>query len=299
MKPEYDETIVSHYDRIATEYGLSSRSTMEDEIVRKKETSIIRDFVEKAVRVRRGDSAQNSERTTRKNGDKDLIILDVGCGNGYTLKCLASDLPSYSYIGVEYNDKLRELALKQVTGIPNVKVLSGDLRIREGINIKNNSIDILLCQRVLINLLSDRDTKTALNNILSLVKPNGKLLFIESFTSGLAHLNDARKEFGLEPIGPAYHNKYLDDEFFSHPDLQPCQIADFNIPKNILSTHYYVSRVLHAALLQQLQQSDWKRNSHFVKFLSTALPDGVGDYAPLQFHYFTKKDTGALGVGNS
>ncbi len=289
MKPDYDETIISHYNKIAEEYGLSSRSTMEDEIVRKKETTIIRDFVEHVAYEWRSDFAQNGEYATKKNGDKDLIILDVGCGNGYTIKCLAGDLTSYSYIGVEYNDKLRDLALQQVTGLANVRVLPGDLRVRETINIKNESVDILLCQRVLINLLSHHDTKLALNNILSLVKSNGRLLFIEAFSSGLANLNNARGEFGLEPIGPAYHNKYLEDDFFSHPDLQPCPMPSFNIPKNILSTHYYVSRVLHAALLQQLQQSDWKRNSHFVKFVSTALPDGVGDYAPLQFHFFIKK----------
>jgi SAM-dependent methyltransferase len=280
MKPEYDEKIISHYNKIAEKCGLSSQSTMEDEIVRKKETMIIRDFVANIANESRSDLTQNG---------KDLIILDAGCGNGYTLKCLAGDLTSYSYIGVEYNDKLRDLALQQVTGMANVRVLSGDLRKRETINIKNESVDILLCQRVLINLLSDHDTKIALNNIVSLVKPNGRLLFIESFTSGLANLNNARMEFGLEPISPAYHNKYLDDDFFSHPDLQPCPMPYFNIPRNILSTHYYVSRVLHAALLQQLQQSDWKRNTHFVKFLSAALPDGVGDYAPLQFHFFSKK----------
>jgi len=286
MNPEYDETIISHYNKIAEEYGLSSKSTMEDDIVRSKETTIIRNFVENVAREWRSDFGQNWEHATKKNGDKDLIILDVGCGNGYTIKCLAGDLTSHSYIGVEYNDKLRNLALQQISGMPNVRVLTGDIRARETINIKNESVDVLLCQRVLINLLSDHDTKIALNNVLSLVKPNGRLLFIEAFSSGLTNLNNARKEFGLEPISPAYHNKYLDDGFFSHPSLQPCS---FNIPKNVLSTHYYVSRVLHAALLQQLQQADWKRNSLFVKFLSTALPDGVGDYAPLQFHFFIKK----------
>ncbi len=202
MKPDYDETIISHYNKIAEEYGLSSRSTMEDEIVRKKETTIIRDFVEHVAYEWRIDFAQNGEYATKKSGDKDLIILDVGCGNGYTIKCLAGDLTSYSYIGVEYNDKLRDLALQQVTGMANVRVLPGDLRVRETINIKNESVDILLCQRVLINLASHHDTKLALNNILSLVKSNGRLLFIEAFSSGLANLNNARASSVLNRLVP-------------------------------------------------------------------------------------------------
>jgi hypothetical protein len=30
------------------------------------------------------------------------------------------------------------------------------------------------------------------------------------------------------------------------------------------------------------------RNSHFVRFFSAALPDGIGDYSPLRIHTFEK-----------
>jgi len=286
VKTEYDDTIGRHYDKVAEECGLSPQCTMADEIIRNKETTVILEFVESAASEFAADVAPSHDAAVSAGRPRALTVLDVGCGNGYTLKTVATELAACSYIGIEYNDKLRELAKQQVDGLANVSVLPGDIRVRESIDLADGCVDILVCQRVLINLLSDADAKLALDNIVSLVRPNGRLLFIESFLAGLANLNEARAEFGLEPIGPAHHNRYLEEDFFSHPGLQPCA-DNRRVAKNALSTHYYVTRVLHSALCKGMQ-SEFTRNSHFVKFLSSALPDGIGDYAPLQFRFFVK-----------
>ena len=280
MSAEYDDKIAAHYDQVAADCGLSAHSTMADEIIRHKETSVILSFVDRALR------AAAAHRAARPGT---VTVLDVGCGNGYTLKTLASALPAGSYLGIEQNSKLRELAQQQVAGSGNVRVLPGDLRVRSSLGIADESVDILICQRVLINLLSAADAKSALENIVALVRPQGRLLFIESFVAALLRLNEARAEFGLAPIPPAHHNRYLEEDFFSHPRLQPCA-SEPPLARNALSTHYYVTRVLHSALSDAVH-GEFKRNSHFVKFLSSALPDGVGDYAPLQFHCFVKRGT--------
>ena len=293
MKAEYDDRIGRHYDKVAEEYGLSPHCTMADEIIRNKETSVILEFVASAASEFAADVAPSHDAAVDA-GPRVPIVLDVGCGNGYTLKTVATKLVACSYVGVEFNDRLRELAKQQVDGLANVSVLPGDIRIRESIELADGCVDILVCQRVLINLLSDADAKLALDNIVSLVRPNGRLLFIESFLAGLANLNEARAEFGLEPIGPAHHNRYLEEDFFSHSGLLPCA-NNWQVAKNALSTHYYVTRVLHSALCKGIQ-SEFTRNSHFVKFLSSALPDGIGNYAPLQFRFFVKSG-GARGRG--
>ncbi|MBG0808563.1 class I SAM-dependent methyltransferase [Methylosinus sp. H3A] len=289
MAREYDDVITEHYNAIADKFGTSPQSTMADDIVRAKETEIIKDFVHAAASYWRAEHIENGGYAERAGGDAGLTVLDVGCGNGFTIKQLASCMPQYSFVGVEMNDRLRDLAIKQNDSADNVNIIPGDIRNIDSIELPECRVDILLCQRVLINIMSDEDAAKALDNIISIVRPGGHLLFIESFLSGLNNLNDARSEFLLAPISPAHHNKYLSDNFFSHPQLTRFCLPHFSLESNALSTHYYVSRVLHAALLQQQGDSNFRRNSHFVQLLSSALPDGVGDYAPLQFRAFTKQ----------
>ena len=49
---------------------------------------------------------------------------------------------------------------------------------------------------------------------------------------------------------------------------------------NFLSTHYFVTRVVHDLLRPE---GGAVRNTHFAKFLSSVLPN-YGDYAPVNLH---------------
>jgi SAM-dependent methyltransferase len=262
---DYDAAVRRHYDRVAETDGLLPTSTMADEIVRAKETALILDFV-------------NEARTLTETRESDLTIVDVGCGNGYTLSRIAERYPSARCIGIETNDKLRDLASQR-----SLTVIPGD--IREPIAPKAPAADIVICQRVLINLLDADDQRQALDHIVSIAKPGGHLLFIEAFQISLSHLNEARAEFGLAAIPPAVHNLPLTDDFFSHPELRPADLGEFAHTENELSTHYFVTRVLHDLALNG---RPFTRNSHFVRFFSEALPSGVGDFSPIRFKWFTR-----------
>lgn len=288
MSSGYDNTIRRHYDRVAEEKGLSPSSTMGDEVIRANETQTILKFVESVAREHRVDALTNGGYALRPNGDIGLTVLDVGCGNGYTIRQLIENIPQYRYVGMEYNEKMREQAETQLASFPSVQIIAGDLRDPRSISLELESVDILICQRVLINLMGLDDQKKGLNTILGLVRPGGALLFIEAFTSGLQNLNAARGEFEIEPIPPAPHNLYLPDDFFKHPALHYWRSETFNVPANFLSTHYFVSRVLHEMVLRIMKRDGFVRNSHFVRFLSDALPAGVGEYAPLRINTFQK-----------
>jgi len=280
MEKVYDMIITRHYSSVAKEQGFSSSSTMEDDVVRAMETDVILKFVKASTTSFDMESIPGP-----------FTIMDVGCGNGYTLEILSSLFPKYKYIGIEKNDEFRDILLTRFKDSPNVIILDGD--IRDGQFARHVVADILICQRVLINLLDPEDQSRALNNIIAHVRdasrPNtgGRILFLECFKSSLENLNQARQEFSLQPINPAHHNMYITDGFFDVPLLSPIPKSEFSVLETFLSSHYYITRVLHAAI--SANESSFKRNSEFVKFLSAALPSNIGDYSPLKCYAFMKK----------
>ena len=246
---------------------------MEDEYIRDGETRAIHRLVELTAKVAAGP----------------LRVLDVGCGNGYTLRTLAErirdgSLPgSIELLGIEKNSDLRQLAVKMNEGLP-VVIEGGDVLRAETLTVRPASFDVCISQRVIINLMNLNDQKAALDNLITLVRPGGYLLFIECFQDGLDNLNAARKEFNLDPNVPAIHNLYLPSDFFSIPGLGEAAPEHWNIPAKLFSTHYYVQRVLQNVLRGNVID----RNSNFVRFFSEALSGAVGNYSPIRIHCFRK-----------
>ncbi|MBR1130058.1 class I SAM-dependent methyltransferase [Bradyrhizobium iriomotense] len=268
----YDQAIRAHYDSVAGKAGLSPQSTMEDERLRALETEAIHGFVEAAARALLA-------RTPPLEG---VRLVDVGCGNGYTLSTLAEKRGLSQLVGIEQNDSQRMLASQR----PGVEIRAGDVRQPR---FYDDLADIVVCQRVLINLLDLRDQQAALANIIDIVRPGGYLIFIECFELALANLNAARQEFGFSLIPPAEHNLYLPDDFFETKRLLPLREPFWEITPQHFSTHYFTSRVLHDIALNACG-AEFRRNSHFVRFMSQALPSGIGDYAPLKVMAFRKSE---------
>lgn len=277
MEKSYDKVISKHYASIAKKKGLSSSCSMDDEITRDLETEAIKKFVGFYL-------CRDIKNKSRK---RPLSIMDVGCGNGYTLSVLSKKYPNEKYFGIEKSNELRELAKKRFKKSRNVKIYKGDIR-EKNFN-KGIHADILICQRVLINILEREDQIASLDNIINAAvnehnEGHNKLLFIESFNSPLKKLNKARAEFNLSPISEAIHNLYLDDDIFvKNKRLKLLQKNDHMPPSNFLSTHYYVTRVLHPLVTSKNQ---FIRNSEFVKFFSKALLQNSGDYSPLKIFCF-------------
>src|SRR5487761_72346 len=261
----YDKAVQDHYDKVAAEHGDSSASTMADAITRRIETDATLTFVRIAA------------------SRKDAAIADVGCGNGYTLTELKQHFPRADLTGFELNTALRTIAEKRLRG-GSARIISGD--IRNSKFASGRKFNVIICQRVLINLLDLHDQRAALDNLVAATEPGGHLIFIEAFTSGLSRLNTARDEFGLPPLPPAEHNLYLPDDFFMDASLTPFSSPEWQVSPNELSTHYFVSRVLHPALLGS---RPFVRNSEFVRFFSEALPPAIGDCTQLRILAFTKR----------
>jgi SAM-dependent methyltransferase len=261
----YDATIKEHYASVASAEGLSETATMADRLIRQRETEAIASFVKLAT----GGQGR---------------VADCGCGNGHTLAVLARTFPELQFTGFEYTPELRELAAGRFVEDRRIKILPGD--IREAGFWGERPFDAVIVQRVIINLLDVKDQRRAVGNIVQAVRRGGHVIFIECFVEPFAELNEAREEFGLEPIGPAHHNLYLSKGFYDRDDLVPFAHPDWSFPPNYLSTHYFVSRAFEPGLTKG---RPFKRNSQVQRFLSMAFPPAVGNFAPLMIHAFERK----------
>ncbi len=266
----YDKVVMDHYSQVAREDGDSSLATMKNQYVRDKETQAIINCISEYI-----------ARNTKKN----ITAVDVGCGNGYTLGVLADAFPGIKLVGLERNDDLRQIANKRLNAM-SVHVLKGN--IMEDMRTLIEQKDIVICQRVVINILEKEDQITTIHNIERLVAPGGILIMIECMTESLDKLNTAREEFDFPPIEPSYHNLYLREDMLPSKDDGFIKYEGSGVTgENFLSSHYYVSRVLHDIALQG---KEFKRNSEFVKFMTSSLPDGIGDYSPIKFYVFQRME---------
>lgn len=265
-KPASDELIREHYRKVAETHGASPRSSMEDDTVREKELEWITGC------FRRLQQAHTS-----------LHVLDLGCGNGYTLGRLALEArPQDTFCGIDFSPELLQIA--RARGLKNCTLDRGDAR---ALRFSEDEFDFVYTERCLINILDWKGQAQALRQIARVLKAGGTYLMIECFTDGLANNNKARAECGLDAIGPAYHNLYFDPEqlaatvapLFDTVDDE----AEFPLPPNFLSSHYFVSRVLYPALTK----GEVVRNSEVAKFFSFLPP--MGNYSPIQARLLRKK----------
>ena len=268
-REDYSKLVMAHYAKVAAEDGDSILSTMKDAYIRQKETEAIVGAINYVV---------------QKIG-RELNVADVGCGNGTTLSVLSEMLPQNDYVGIEKNDGLRNIAEDRFRYAKRVNIYQGD--ILENMIQQYGRYDIVISQRVIINILNREDQRQAIANVSDLVKPEGYLILIECMEQSWANLNSARNEFDLPPIEPSFHNLYLKEELLPQDDDGFSRCNDEGIAsENFLSSHYYVTRVLHDVMLQGRPYS---RNSHFVSFMSQAVPEGIGDYSPIKMYMFQKK----------
>ncbi len=255
MSSSYDNIILEHYRGEAQRHGDAATSTMSDMRTRKLETEFLLGFIARYVPA-------------------DGSVADFGCGNGFTLRQIRDAFPKLNLTGFEFTPELRSIATERFASDPNTAIMAGDIRQARS----EASYDAIICQRVLINLLDPNDQAAGLNNLARSLVPGGYLAVIEAFDAPLKNLNTARAEFGLPPLPPAHHNQYLSDTIFENEKSLE-SVNDPELPENFLSTHYFVSRVLHPLALAD---RPFVRNSHFVSFLSQALQPAAGDYSPVR-----------------
>jgi len=261
---KYD-TVKKRYEAEAQKWGDSPSSTMDDEIIRSRETGLIVKFF---------DVCEN----------RTLKVADIGCGNGHTLSLLARQFIHNTYWGIDNSPEL--LAIARNRQLAKCQFVEGNAC---RLNFENEFFDVIYTQRCLINILDWEEQRKALVEIRRTLKPEGLYLMVECFTDGLMNNNKARLECGLTELKEASHNKYLDKQTLAEAVsgrftiMEPNQLDGRLPPYNFLSSHYFVARVLHPLVTKGEQI----KNTEFVKFFSFLPP--IGNYSPIQAHVLRKQ----------
>ncbi len=259
-----DDLILEHYRKVALYNGLKSSASMDDPYIREHEIK----FIIKEI-----------DRYIIEQGDHHIKIMDVGCGNGYLLSVLRDRYKSVDLVGIEFSPDLFKLASSRE--LLNTDIVLGD--IRKSLDLE--SFDIVISERVIINILERRDQYQAVSNIVSALKNGGLYLMIESFREPLTELNHARKEACLSEVKESYQNNYI-YELFIHKCKKFGFIETASLtPQNFLSTHFYITRVFHKMVRPLGGKVKFSRMS---EFFVDALPDSIGNYSPILFRIFKK-----------
>ncbi len=261
---EYSSVILEHYSKEAAEQGLRGTSTMRDQTVRSREVDAI--LASAAHHLRSLDPSRPPR------------LLELGCGNGMLLAELRRHFPAMELHGVDYSPEMVELAAGR--SIAGCEVRRGDVR---DLPLAGGTFDLVVTERCIINLLDEGDQDRALAEIHRVLAPGGLFVCLEAFTDGLAELNRAKEELGLEGQTPPHHNRWMEKEHFFaataglfEPVPEEERRAAGIPPENFLSSHYFVSRVLYPAVTR----AEIRHNTAFVEFFGFLPP--IGNFSPIQ-----------------
>lgn len=213
--------VKDYWNRQGEEYKDSPLATIKDHQFRLLEMYFIRDLL-----------------------NQDDVVIDIGCANGYQTFHYAEKVKKI--IGIDYAEKLIEEANKAKEKNPfgrKVDFKVGDVLIKD--DSLTNSADVVICERLLINLPTYEDQETAIKNIHSVLKPKGKLILSEVTQKGHDKLNELRNIFGLGKIKVHWHNLYIDEDKFI-----PFLSEHFNILSiERFGMYQFISKVIYPLLV--------------------------------------------------
>jgi ubiquinone/menaquinone biosynthesis C-methylase UbiE len=267
--PSANDIILEHYRKEAELLGADAASTMRDAVTRGREIA----------------SVEGILKHLSNQGHSVSSLLDIGCGNGYLLEVLRKALPRTTLTGLEYTPEM--IALARSRSIDGVELIQGDVR---KLPMRDHTFDVVVTERCVINVMDRDEQATSFREIARVLKPGGFYICIESFLDALDELNAARDELGLPPNVVPHHNLWFEKDWFFNvmnplfEHVNTHASADAEIPpSNFLSSHYFMSRVVYAAVTKR----EVIYNTHFVRFF-TYLPP-MGNYCPIQLFLLKRR----------
>ncbi len=261
---EWETEVKKHYQKQAEELGNSKQSTMKDTFIRDGE---IKELIASIKKI-------------NIHFDDFPPILEIGCGNGYLAEQIEKQLPN-KLTGIDFSEEL--LLIAQNRNLKNSQFKLGNAT---QLNFPNNSFNIIITERCLINLDSLESQNKSLEEIWRVLTPGGFFIMIEAFTDGWDNLNQAREVVSLTAIPQPFHNHFFDKNQFQVFIKDKFEQVDFGQKYNFLSSYYFGARVLYPSLMDKKNEIIY--NNKFVEFFNNMPP--YGNYSSIQLFILKKKD---------
>lgn len=206
-------------------------------------------------------------------------IIDIGCGDGEATVEYAKKVKKC--VGIEQSNYLMKKAQAAVnkSGLKNIIIKPGSVLEMKS---QKEKFDVVITQRMLINLLSWEEQQDGLKNIYDIVKPGGKYIMIENTNDSFLALNEMRHEAGLDPIPQHWHNR-----FFDYDKLMVFMKGKFQLLKtHDLGLYYFLTRVYTPMY------------AFFVGFGANAVKDPIYELSDKAARIIYEKFNNQIKIGN-
>jgi ubiquinone/menaquinone biosynthesis C-methylase UbiE len=206
-------------------------------------------------------------------------VLDFGCGNGETLIKIYTEKKCHAH-GYDFSDGMVEVAKSNIQKENLSEFISVEQASLLDEKKTEKKFDVVYTERSLINLASFEEQAQALKNLSYYLKPNGKIINIESSRQGLARTNELRKILDLDEIKEPWHNHFIDEKRWEKLEIPGLALERVS---NITSTYSLLSRVVYAKVAYGEQL---KYDSDINK-LALKLPN-LGNIGPVRMWVWRK-----------
>ena len=181
-------------------------------------------------------------------------LVDLGCGNGYTLIQIGKHLPGWEFDGIDFSEALIDGASRLLGAAQGELHTTPTFHCGDAIafveSLADASVDVVLTERFLLNLPSQTAQMQMLKDVARVLKPGGHLLMCEASVDGLNELNRLRVGMGLAAIQETSQDNLSAIRFDDHAIEDFVRSIGFDlVSKEGFSLFFAISRVLHPALV--------------------------------------------------
>jgi SAM-dependent methyltransferase len=171
---------------------------------------------------------------------KDNKLLDIGCGEGSSTKIFSPF--AIKIVGIDYSKSLIEQANKNNSN-DNIEYFVDNVLTLE--SIEDESFDISINIRCLINLPDEDMQYKGLSNIFKKIKKGGLCIFNEGTCDEFENLNVYRQKNNLSSFRLAEYNKLFENKKIKN------FLSDYGDILEIITIGDYIygSRVLHPLIV--------------------------------------------------
>lgn len=168
------------------------------------------------------------------------VLLDIGCGNGYSTSVYAGLCASAK--GIDYSDEM----IRGATAAHRAANLKFEQQNVMALKEPDEVCTRVVSTRCLINLANWAEQQKALRELHRVLKRGGLLILAEGVADGRDRLNELRVRMGLTAMPPVWHN--ID---FKEGELLPFLARGFKLIRDVrIGAYDVITRALYPASVQ-------------------------------------------------